>query len=151
MTDPDLQIRGEPGHPGPEIRGGGFSKNFFSAVRVSVWSKNKGALPWIRHCSKNSWNWPQLFRERLSEKKCTILKGIVGGFEFTVLYRNLKEWHERPWTYVCECLRKAEIVSSSYSYSYSVRNSVLIISHITFRDCRVHIFSGNLSRNSRML
>ena len=23
--------------------------------------------------------------------------------------------------------------------SYSVRNSVLIISHITFRDCRVHI------------
>ena len=32
--------------------------------------------------------------------------------------------------------------------SYSVRNSVLIISHITFRDCRVHMFSDNLSRNS---
>ena len=32
--------------------------------------------------------------------------------------------------------------------SYSVRNSVLIISHITFRDCRVHIFSDNSSRNS---
>ena len=30
---------------------------------------------------------------------------------------------------------------------YSVRNSVLIISHITFRDCRVHIFSDDLSRN----
>ena len=29
-----------------------------------------------------------------------------------------------------------------------VRNSVLIISHVTFRDCRVHIFSDNLSRNS---
>ena len=27
---------------------------------------------------------------------------IVGSFEFTVLQRNLKEWHERPWTYVCE-------------------------------------------------
>ena len=29
----------------------------------------------------------------------------VGGFEFTVLQRNLKEWHERPWTcmYVCGC------------------------------------------------
>ena len=24
--------------------------------------------------------------------------------------------------------------------SYSVRNSVLILSHITFQDCRVHIF-----------
>ena len=32
--------------------------------------------------------------------------------------------------------------------SYSVRNSVLIIPHITFRDCRVHTFSANLSRNS---
>ena len=32
--------------------------------------------------------------------------------------------------------------------SYSVRNSVLIISHVTFRDCRVHILSDNLSRNS---
>ena len=32
--------------------------------------------------------------------------------------------------------------------SYSARNSVLIISNITFRDCRVHIFSDNLSRNS---
>ena len=57
-------------------------------------------------CRKGSCvNWKiQLFRERLSEKvHVTIPKGIVGGFEFTVLQRNLKEWHERPWTYVCEC------------------------------------------------
>ena len=34
----------------------------------------------------------QLFRERLSKKvHATIPKGIVGGFEFTVLQRNLKE------------------------------------------------------------
>ena len=33
---------------------------------------------------------------------------------------------------------------------YSVRNRVLIISHITFQDCRVHIFSDNLSQNSCM-
>ena len=36
----------------------------------------------------------QLFRERLSEKvHATILKGILGGFEFTgtVLQRRLKE------------------------------------------------------------
>ena len=34
----------------------------------------------------------QLFRERLSEKvHATIPKGIVGGFKFTVLQRNLKE------------------------------------------------------------
>ena len=46
----------------------------------------------------------QLFRERLSEKvHATIPKGIVGGFEFTFLQRNSKEWHLRPWTYICEC------------------------------------------------
>ena len=46
----------------------------------------------------------QLFRERLSDKVHeTTPKGIVGGFEFTVFQRNLKEWQERPWTYVCEC------------------------------------------------
>ena len=32
----------------------------------------------------------------------TILKHNVGGFESTVLQRNLKEWHKRPWTYVCK-------------------------------------------------
>ena len=45
----------------------------------------------------------QLFRERLSEKvHATIPKGIVGGFECTILQRNLKEWHGRPRTYVCD-------------------------------------------------
>ena len=42
----------------------------------------------------------ELFRERLSDKvRATIPKGIVGDFEF----KNLKEWHEQPWRYVCEC------------------------------------------------
>ena len=42
----------------------------------------------------------RLFRGRLSEKvHVTIPKGIVDGFEFTVLQRNLKEWQERSWTY----------------------------------------------------
>ena len=34
--------------------------------------------------------------------------------------------------------------------SYSVRNVVLVIPHITFRDWCVHIFSDNLSQNSCM-
>ena len=46
------------------------------------------------------------------------------------------------------CLRVLKESSKSRFDSYSVRNSVLIISHITFRDFRVHIFSDNLSRNS---
>ena len=46
----------------------------------------------------------QLFRERLSEKvHATIPESIVRSFEFTVIQRNSKEWHERPWIYVCDC------------------------------------------------
>ena len=45
------------------------------------------------------------------------------------------------------CFRVLEESNKSRFDSY-VRNSVLNISHITFRDCRVHIFSDNLSRNS---
>ena len=46
---PDLQIRGGPGKPDPEIRGAAVSKKCFSALRASVWSKNKGGggrAPW---------------------------------------------------------------------------------------------------------
>ena len=46
------------------------------------------------------------------------------------------------------CLRVLKESNKSRFDSYSVRNSVLIMSHITFWDCRVHIFSDNLSRNS---
>ena len=47
-----------------------------------------------------------------------------------------------------ECLRVLKESNKSRFDSYSVGNSVLITSHITFRDCRAHIFSDNLSRNS---
>ena len=46
------------------------------------------------------------------------------------------------------CLRVLKESNKSRFDSYSVRNSVLIISHVTFWDCCVHIFSDNLSRNS---
>ena len=46
------------------------------------------------------------------------------------------------------CLRVLKESNKRSFDSYSVRNSVLIISQIAFRDCRVHIFGDNLSRNS---
>ena len=48
------------------------------------------------------------------------------------------------------CLRVLKESNKSRFESYSVRNSELIVSHTTFRDCRVQIFSDNLSRNSCM-
>ena len=41
------------------------------------------------------------------------------------------------------CLRVLKERNKSRFDSYSVMNNVLIISHTTFRDCRVHIFSDN--------
>ena len=42
MPDTDLEVGGGGGHLDPEIRGGGQSpKKCFSALRASVWSKNK--------------------------------------------------------------------------------------------------------------
>ena len=75
----------------------------------------------------------------------TIPKGIVGGFKFTVLQRNFERMTGEAMDV---CLRVLKESNKSRFDSYSVRNSVLIIPHITFRDCRVHIFSVNLSRNS---
>ena len=45
------------------------------------------------------------------------------------------------------CLRVLKESNKSRFDSYSVNNSVLIISHITLLDCRAHIFSDNFSRN----
>ena len=66
---------------------------------------------------------------------------IVGGFQLTVLHRMVREIMDVR-------LRMLKESNKSRLDSYSVRNSVLIISHITFRDCRVHIFFDSLSRNS---
>ena len=59
----------------------------------------------------------QLFRERLSQKvHATIPKGIVGGFEWTVLQRNLKEWHGM---FAMICLRLLKESNQSRFDSYS--------------------------------
>ena len=86
----------------------------------------------------------QLFRKRLSEKVyMTTLKGIVGGFEFTILQSgNLKELAQKAMKMCLRVLTERNKVGSTATV---VRNSISIISHITFRDCRVHIFSDNLS------
>ena len=93
--------------------------------------------------------------EKGCRKKCTrqtrkVLWVVLSSlFSVCVFQRNLKEWQERPSAEAVDiCLRVLKESSKSRFDSYSVRNSVLIISHITFRDCRVHMLSDNLSRNS---
>lgn len=50
---------------------------------------------------------------------------------------------------VCLLVLKESNKSQNFD-NYSVRDRAFITSHITFRDCRVHGFSDNLSRNNYM-
>ena len=58
MVDSDLQIRGRPGHPDPEVRegeGGSLKKTFFLPFGPQFGLKTRGgggggaALPWSGH------------------------------------------------------------------------------------------------------
>ena len=88
----------------------------------------------------------QLFRERLSGKvHATILKGIVGGFEFSVFQRNLKQLARKAMEM---CLRVLKESNKSMFDSYSCQEQC--IDHIPYYLSglsRAH-FSDNLSRNS---
>ena len=86
----------------------------------------------------------QLFRERLSEKVHATHR-YCGWF---LVHCFSKKFQTMAREAMDVCLRVLKESNKSRFDSYSVRNSVLIISHITFRDCRVHSFSDNLSRNS---
>ena len=46
------------------------------------------------------------------------------------------------------CVRVLKESNKSRFDNYSVRNSVLIVSHIAFQDDRMHILYKNLSQNS---
>ena len=92
----------------------------------------------------------QLFQERLSEKVyATIPKGIVGDFKFTAFQGRKSQRIAREALESLRVLKESR--KKSRFESYSVWKSALIISHITFRDCRVHSFSDNLPRNSCVL
>ena len=79
--------------------------------RIIAWKKTTrlNTIPimfvMLRYC------WLQIYSyfDQGCRKKCTrqSRKGIVGGFEGTVLQRNLKEWYRKPQTYVYEYSRKA--------------------------------------------
>ena len=80
-------------------------------------------------------------------KKCTrqsrkVLWVVLSSLFFKEIWEN----GTRGWMEIC--LRMLKESNKSRFESYIVRNSELIVSHTTFRDCRVHIFSDNLSRNS---
>ena len=80
-------------------------------------------------------------RKKYTRQSQKVLWVVLSSLFFEKIWKNGKRGH-------AVCLRMLKEGSKSGVDSYSVRNSVLIISQITFRDFRAHIFSDNLSRNS---
>ena len=75
----------------------------------------------------------------------TILKGILGGFEFSFFQRNLKELVRKAMEM---CLRVLKESNKSRIDSYSRQEQC--IDHIPYYlpGLSLHVFSHNLSRNS---
>ena len=89
----------------------------------------------------------QLFREKLSGKvHATILKGIMGGFEFPFFQRNLKELVREAMEM---CLPELKESNKNRFDSYSVRNSVLSISHISTAFLEIAVCDSPLKRSVR--
>ena len=106
-----------------------------------------GKKPHTR-CIEHSCSWQiQLFRERFSEKKSARdnPKRYCGWFW---VHCSSKKFERMALEAMDICLRVLKESNKSRFDGYSVRNSELIVSYITFRSCRVHIFSDNLPRNS---
>ena len=64
------------------------------------------------------------------------------------VHRSSKKFDRMAQEAVDVCLLVLKEGNKRSFDSYSFSNSVFIISHITFLDCRVHIFADNLSWNS---
>ena len=79
----------------------------------------------------------QLFQKKV---QASIPKGIEGGFQ---VHCSSKKFERIARESTNICLHMLKESNKSRFDSYSVRNSVLIISHITFRVGRVHFFFRN--------
>ena len=80
-------------------------------------------------------------------KKCTWqTRKALWVVLISLFFKESQDIMAREATDICLWVLKES--NKSRFDSYQVRNSVLIISHTTFRDCRVHIIFDYLSRNS---
>ena len=84
--------------------------------------------------------------EKGSRIKCTHHRQRYCGWFWVHCFSRKSERMAREAMDIC--LRVLKESNKSRFHSYSVSNSVLIIFHLNFRVCRMHIFSDNLSRNS---
>ena len=67
-------------------------------------------------------------------------------FSFEIILQEI--FFDAEITHIQSQMVGSERKATKVGSAATVSGTVLIISHITLRDCHVHIFSNNLSRNS---
>ena len=123
------------------------------------WDNNTEVLVWIRMvpCEVASLPNPTTRKGWRHHRGTAISRKVVGKIArdnperycgWFLVYCFSMKFQRMAREAIDVCLRLLKESNKSRFNSYSVRNSVLIISHITFGDCRVHSFSDNLSGNS---
>ena len=113
-------------------------------MKLSTWASS--SCLYVCSLERNAGNVYSYF-EKGCLKKCTWQsRKALWVVLISLFFKESQDIMAREATDICLWVLKES--NKSRFDSYQVRNSVLIISHITFRDCRVHIIFDYLSRNS---
>ena len=121
---------------------------------VKTWTinlKNEGEKPFKKRFLDRTLNWisvspyTAISIKVVGKSARDNPEGYCGWF---LVHCSSKKFQRMAQEAMDVCLRVLKQSKKSRFDSCSVRNSILIISRISFRDCRVHIFPYNLSRNS---
>ena len=110
-----------------------------------------GGFIWV-HCSSKEFERMagKGMEECLRVLKESVKKGSVKCRLRTTVFRVRKQWHYCCHVLICmvKTIVAVRVLNWPASKVGSTASRQLIISHITFGDCHVHIFSDNHSRNS---
>ena len=117
---------------------------FFKKLKLHMPEYSYALKNTLAKCKLNSKSYTAISWKVLGKSVCDHPERYCGWFR---VHCSSKNFERMALQAIDLCLRVLKESKKSRCGSYSVRNSVLIISHIAFRDCRVHIFSDNLSRN----
>ena len=110
---------------------------FFKKLKLHMPVYSYALKNTLAKCKLNSKSYTAISWKVLGKSVCDHPERYCGWFR---VHCSSKNFERMALQAIDLCLRVLKESKKSRCGSYSVRNSVLIISHIAFRDCRVHIF-----------
>ena len=113
---------------------------FFKKLKLHIPEYSYALKNTLAKCKLNSKSYTAISWKVLGKSACDNPERYCGWFRVHCSSKNFERMARKAIDLSLLVLKES---NENRFDSYSVRNSVLIISHITFRDCHVHIFSGS--------